>query len=822
LEKYNVTGMSCAACSARVEKAVSSLKGVTSCSVNLLTNSMIVDGSASDFEIITAVNDAGYGASKVGDKQKSNNDNSDMSGKHELKLMKIRLVSSIMFLILLMYFSMGQMMFGLEYFGIFKENSVAVGIVQMLLSGIIMVINQKFFISAYKSLIHRAPNMDVLVSMGSLASFAYSVYILLAMTNAQANGNHSLLHDLSHEFYFESAAMILTLITVGKMLEAYSKGKTTNAIKSLMELAPKTAIIIRKGEELVIPASEVMVGDVFVVKPGTSIPADGEVIDGHSAVNESGLTGESLPVDKSVGDKVSAATINQSGFLKCRATGVGDDTTLSKIIQMVSDAASTKAPIAKIADKVSGVFVPVVITIALITFIVWIIAGENFGFALSRAICVLVISCPCALGLATPVAIMVGNGVGAKNGILFKTSEALEQTGKIKIAALDKTGTITKGEPRVTDIIPAEGIGEKTLLSIAYSLEKSSEHPLAKAIVAKCKEKNIPFEDIEKFESLPGSGVKGVVDGELILGGNVRLMKEKASLSDETISDAEKLSENGKTPLLFSKNGDILGIIAVADVIKEDSKEAIETLKAMGIKPVMITGDNLKTAMSIAQQVGIEDVVSDVLPDGKEAAIRSLQYEGSVLMVGDGINDAPALTAADIGIAIGAGTDVAIESADIVLSKNSLLDVATAIKLSRATLKNIKENLFWAFCYNVIGIPLAAGLWIPITGWKLNPMFGAAAMSLSSFCVIMNALRLNLFKIDKNVKEKKQMETVLKIEGMMCPHCEGRVKSALESTDGVAEAIVSYEKGEAIVKSNVEISFETLKGVVEAQGYKVI
>ena len=822
MEKYNVTGMSCAACSARVEKAVSSLKGVTSCSVNLLTNSMIVDGSASDFEIITAVNDAGYGASKVGDKQKSNNDNSDMSGKHELKLMKIRLVSSIMFLILLMYFSMGQMMFGLEYFGIFKENSVAVGIVQMLLSGIIMVINQKFFISAYKSLIHRAPNMDVLVSMGSLASFAYSVYILLAMTNAQANGNHSLLHDLSHEFYFESAAMILTLITVGKMLEAYSKGKTTNAIKSLMELAPKTAIIIRKGEELVIPASEVMVGDVFVVKPGTSIPADGEVIDGHSAVNESGLTGESLPVDKSVGDKVSAATINQSGFLKCRATGVGDDTTLSKIIQMVSDAASTKAPIAKIADKVSGVFVPVVITIALITFIVWIIAGENFGFALSRAICVLVISCPCALGLATPVAIMVGNGVGAKNGILFKTSEALEQTGKIKIAALDKTGTITKGEPRVTDIIPAEGIGEKTLLSIAYSLEKSSEHPLAKAIVAKCKEKNIPFEDIEKFESLPGSGVKGVVDGELILGGNVRLMKEKASLSDETISDAEKLSENGKTPLLFSKNGDILGIIAVADVIKEDSKEAIETLKAMGIKPVMITGDNLKTAMSIAQQVGIEDVVSDVLPDGKEAAIRSLQYEGSVLMVGDGINDAPALTAADIGIAIGAGTDVAIESADIVLSKNSLLDVATAIKLSRATLKNIKENLFWAFCYNVIGIPLAAGLWIPITGWKLNPMFGAAAMSLSSFCVIMNALRLNLFKIDKNVKEKKQMETVLKIEGMMCPHCEGRVKSALESTDGVAEAIVSYEKGEAIVKSNVEISFETLKGVVEAQGYKVI
>lgn len=822
MEKYNVTGMSCAACSARVEKAVSSLKGVTSCSVNLLTNSMIVDGSASDFEIITAVNDAGYGASKVGDKQKSNNDNSDMSGKHELKLMKIRLVSSIIFLVLLMYFSMGQMMFGLEYFGIFKENSVAVGIVQMLLSGIIMVINQKFFISAYKSLIHRAPNMDVLVSMGSLASFAYSVYILLAMTNAQANGNHSLLHDLSHEFYFESAAMILTLITVGKMLEAYSKGKTTNAIKSLMELAPKTAIVIRKGEELVIPASEVMVGDVFVVKPGTSIPADGEVIDGHSAVNESALTGESLPVDKSVGDKVSAATINQSGFLKCRATGVGDDTTLSKIIQMVSDAASTKAPIAKIADKVSGVFVPVVITIALITFIVWIIAGENFGFALSRAICVLVISCPCALGLATPVAIMVGNGVGAKNGILFKTSEALEQTGKIKIAALDKTGTITKGEPRVTDIIPAEGIGEKALLSIAYSLEKSSEHPLAKAIVEKCKEKNIPFEDIEKFESLPGSGVKGVVDGELILGGNVRLMKEKASLSDETISDAEKLSENGKTPLLFSKNGDILGIIAVADVIKEDSKEAIETLKAMGIKPVMITGDNIKTAMSIAQQVGIDNVVSDVLPDGKEAAIRQLQNEGSVLMVGDGINDAPALTAADIGIAIGAGTDVAIESADIVLSKNSLLDVATAIKLSRATLKNIKENLFWAFFYNVIGIPLAAGLWIPITGWKLNPMFGAAAMSLSSFCVIMNALRLNLFKIDKNVKEKKQMETVLKIEGMMCPHCEGRVKSALESTDGVTEAIVSYEKGEAIVKSNVEISFETLKGIVEAQGYKVI
>ena len=822
MEKYNITGMSCAACSARVEKAVSSLDGVVSCSVNLLTNSMMVEGSATEFEIVTAVNDAGYGASKAGSKTKTNETDNDISGKHELKLMKIRLISSVLILIILMYFSLGQMIFGFEYFGVFKENPVAVGIAQMLLSGLIMVINQKFFISAYKSAIHRAPNMDVLVSMGSLASFIYSLYVLFAMSNAQTNGNHELLHKLSHEFYFESAAMILTLITVGKMLETYSKGKTTNAIKSLMELAPKTATVIRKGKELVIPSSELVLDDIFIVKPGNSIPADGEVIEGHSAVNEAALTGESIPVDKTVGDRVSAATINQSGFLKCKTTGVGNDTALSKIIQMVSDAASTKAPIAKIADKVSGVFVPVVIIIAVITFIVWLLIGESFGFALSRGICVLVISCPCALGLATPVAIMVGSGVGAKNGILFKTSEALEQTGKIKIAALDKTGTITKGEPRVTDIILENASDEKELLKIAYSIEKKSEHPLAKAIVKKCIDENVPYEAVEEFETLPGSGVKGVINGEIIYGGNIRLMKEKTSIPDKTIICAEGLSKNGKTPLLFSKNGIIVGIIAVADVIKEDSKEAIEKLKAIGIKPVMITGDNRKTALSIAKQVGVEDVISDVLPGGKEAAIRNLQKEGSVLMVGDGINDAPALTAADIGIAIGAGTDIAIESADIVLSKGSLNDVSTAIRLSRATLKNIKENLFWAFCYNVIGIPLAAGLWIPITGWELNPMFGAAAMSLSSLCVIMNALRLNLFKINKKAKENKQMETVLKIEGMMCPHCEGRVKSALESADGVSEAVVSHEKGEAIVKSDREIPFETLKGIVEAQGYKVL
>ncbi len=822
MEKYNITGMSCAACSARVEKAVSGVDGVTNCNVNLLTNSMIVEGNAEDESIIAAVNDAGYGAIKADSPAKNEKSDDDISGRNEMRKMKSRLVSSVIFLIILMYFSMAGMLFGIEYPGIFNENPIAVGIIQMLLAGIIMVINQKFFISAYKSTIHRAPNMDVLVSMGALASFVYSVYVLFAMTDAHIKENHELLHSLSHEFYFESAAMILTLITVGKMLEAYSKGKTTNAIKSLMDLAPKTATVICKGKELVIPASDVVLGDIFIVTPGKSIPADGEVIEGHSAVNESALTGESLPVDKIPGDKVSAATINQSGFLKCKATGVGKDTALSKIIQMVSDAAATKAPIAKIADKVSGIFVPVVICIAVITTVIWLIAGESFGFSLARGICVLVISCPCALGLATPVAIMVGNGVGAKNGILFKTSAALETAGRISIAALDKTGTITKGEPRVTDILPENGIKEDELLSIAYSLEKFSEHPLAKAIVAQSSNKNIQLNSVTDFKSLPGSGVTGVLNGEIIWGGNIRLMSEKTSISASTVSVAEKLSAEGKTPLIFARDKKILGIIAVADVIKEDSIEAVNELKQIGVLPVMITGDNKKTAEAIAQQVGIDEVISEVLPEGKEAAIRTLQKRGKVAMVGDGINDAPALTSADIGIAIGAGTDIAIESADIVLTRCSLSDVSKAVRLSRATLKNIRENLFWAFFYNVIGIPLAAGLWIPITGWKLNPMFGAAAMSLSSFCVIVNALRLNFFRTNKINKEKKEMETELKIEGMMCPHCEARVKSALEATEGVVEAIVSHEKGEAIIKSDKEISFDTLKEIVEAQGYKVL
>lgn len=823
MEKYNISGMSCAACSARVEKAVSSVEGVTSCSVNLLTNSMIVEGNADETSIIAAVTDAGYGAQKAGSHAKQIESNEDISGKHEIALMRNRLVSSVVFLIILMYFSMGQMLFGFDYPGIFKDNPIAVGIAQMLLTAIVMVINQKFFISGFKSFIHRAPNMDVLVSMGSLSAFVYSVYALFMMTNAYVKGNHNLAHSFMHEFYFESAAMILTLITVGKMLEAYSKGKTTNAIKSLMELAPKTATVIRDGEEIVIKASEVILGDIFIVNPGKSIPADGEVIEGHSAVNESALTGESLPVDKTVGDKVSAATINQSGFLKCRATGVGNDTALAKIIQMVSDAAATKAPIAKIADKVSGIFVPVVIVIAIITTLIWLALGESFGFALARGICVLVISCPCALGLATPVAIMVGSGVGAKTGVLFKTSAALEQTGRVKVIALDKTGTITKGEPRVTDIIPTTGIDEKELLCIAYSLEKHSEHPLAKAIVEKCNEEDIKAESISDFKSLPGSGVRGILGEEIILGGNLVLMHGETALSDEIVNITEKLSSEGKTPLIFARNRKILGIIAVADVLKEDSIDAIRSLRQIGIRTVMLTGDNKKTAMAIARQIEIDEVISDVLPEGKESAIRTLQKDGVVAMVGDGINDAPALTAADVGVAIGAGTDIAIESADIVLTGSKLSDVVTAIRLSRATIKNIRENLFWAFFYNVIGIPLAAGMWIPITGWKLSPMFGAAAMSLSSFCVVVNALRLNLFKVNNKVKkERKQMETILKIEGMMCPHCEARVKSVLESAEGVTEAIVSHEKGEAIVKSDKEISFEILKEIVEAQGYKVL
>ena len=817
MEKYNISGMSCAACSARVEKAVSEVSGVTECSVNLLTNSMIVEGTADSSAIITAVENAGYGASKDGVRK----ENADVSGKNELNKMKLRLISSVLLLVVLMYFSMGKMLFNLPFPGIFEENHLATGILQLLLSGIIMVINQKFFISGYKSLRHGAPNMDVLVSMGSLASFLYSVYVLIAMSEAMRIGDMAKVHALGHEFYFESAAMILTLITVGKMLEAYSKGKTTNAIKSLMELAPKTAVVLREGKEIVVAASEVVRGDIFLVKPGASIPADGVVVEGVSAVNESALTGESIPVDKGVGDKVSAATINQSGFLKCEATNVGEDTALSKIIKMVSDAAATKAPVAKIADKVSGVFVPVVIAIAVVTIAVWLLLGESFGTALARGICVLVISCPCALGLATPVAIMVGSGVGAKNGILFKTSTALENTGKVKIVAFDKTGTITKGEPTVTDIVPAEGVKAEELLKIAYALEKQSEHPLAKAIVKKCKEKNIPLENIEKFTALPGFGVKGVLGGNVVIGGNLRMIKENGVEDGEILPLVESFSESGKTPLIFVKENAFIGVIAVADVVKENAEKAIADLKSIGVEVVMITGDNEKTAKAIAHQVGIENVVANVLPDGKESAIRNLQKKGSVAMVGDGINDAPALTRADIGIAIGAGTDVAIESADVVLSSENIESVVTAIKLSRKTLKNIHENLFWAFFYNVIGIPLAAGVWVNITGWSLNPMFGAAAMSLSSFCVISNALRLNLFKSYK-IKEKKTMETTLKIEGMMCPHCEARVKQTLEGIAGVTEAIPSHEKGTAVVKHDDSVTVDALKSAVEAQGYKVL
>ena len=818
MEKYTITGMSCAACSARVEKAVSSLDGVESCSVNLLTNSMMVEGTAKEEDIINAVTDAGYGASKE-NKKNQKTEKSENSFENESTLIKKRLIFSIIFLIVLMYFSMGKMLFGLEYFGVFKDNPVALGIMQMLLSGIVMLINQKFFISGYKSLRHKAPNMDVLVSMGSLAAFIYSTCVLFAMTDAFMKGNHTLVHTLSHEFYFESAAMILTLITVGKLLEAYSKGKTTNAIKSLIDLAPKTATVIRDGKEVVIKASEIVLGDIFILTPGKSVPADGVVEEGSSSVDESALTGESMPVDKKEGDKIWQATINKAGFLKCRATGVGEETTLSRIIQMVTDAASTKAPISRIADKVSGIFVPVVIVIALVTTLMWLLLGKSIGFSLARGICVLVISCPCALGLATPVAIMVGSGMGAKNGILFKTSAALERTGKAKIIALDKTGTITEGKPRVTDIITDD---EAELLKVAYTLEKRSEHPLAKAIKIKCEEEGMKPYEAHDFISLTGSGVKAYMGEELLMGGNIALVSKEITLPPEAVKTAQNLSEEGKTPLLFIKDEKFLGIIAVADTIKEDSAEAVRELKKLGIKTVMITGDNSRTAKAIAKEVGVDDIISDVLPDGKEKAIKNLQNEGVTIMVGDGINDAPALTTADIGIAIGAGTDVAIESADVVLTKSALGDVVTAIKLSRATIRNIHENLFWAFFYNALGIPLAAGVFISTLGWELNPMFGAAAMSLSSFCVVTNALRLNFFKADKKKKEEKQMETVLKIEGMMCPHCEGRVKSALESVNGVTEVIASHEKGTAIVKSEKEIPFDELKKIVEEQGYKVL
>lgn len=770
MEQYIVTGMSCAACSSRVEKAVSKVPGVTSCSVSLLTNSMGVEGTASEQEIIKAVADAGYGASKKGEGAAKTQSSSASAGEDMLKdrttpALKKRLIASLGFLIVLMYFSMGHMMWGWPVPGFMKDNHVMMGLLQMLLTIAVMVINQKFFISGFKGMIHRAPNMDTLVALGSGASFVYSTYALFAMTDAQMRGNMDAVMSYMHDFYFESAAMILALITVGKMLEARSKGKTTDALKGLMKLAPKTAVVIRGEKEVQVSIEQVQKGDCFVVKPGENIPVDGEVIEGNSAVNESALTGESIPVDKAVGDKVSAATVNQSGYLKCRATRVGEDTTLSQIIQMVSDAAATKAPIAKIADRVSGVFVPTVITIAVITIIVWLIAGQSIGFALSRGIAVLVISCPCALGLATPVAIMVGNGMGARNGIMFKTAVSLEETGKMQIVALDKTGTITSGEPKVTDIIPAAGVTEDTLLKYAYALENKSEHPLARAILEKAKEENAGIEEVTGFQALPGNGLTAILDGHTLYGGNHTFISSKVSVDGDIQKKAEKLAEAGKTPLFFGNEDRLLGVIAVADVIKEDSPQAIKELQNMGIHVVMLTGDNERTAKAIGQQAGVDEVIAGVLPEGKEQVIRKLKEKGKVAMVGDGINDAPALTRADMGIAIGAGTDVAIDAADVVLMKSRLSDVPAAIRMSRATLRNIHENLFWAFFYNIIGIPLAAGVWYPLFGWKLNPMFGAAAMSLSSFCVVSNALRLNLFKMydaskDKKLKAKKEKKEI--------------------------------------------------------------
>ena len=836
MKQYTVTGMSCAACSARVEKAVSAVEGVTTCSVSLLTNSMGVDGIADDSAIIQAVEKAGYGASLKGkeeNKKVSSNIDDEMLKDRETPVLKKRLLYSIGFLVVLMYFSMGHMMWGWPVPAFFEHNHIAMGLLQMILSAIIMIINQKFFINGFKGLLHKAPNMDTLVAMGSAASFVYSTYALFVMTDAQVQANAEAVMSYMHEFYFESAAMILTLITVGKMLEARSKGKTTDALKGLMKLAPKTAVVEKNGVETEVSIEQVRKGDIFVVRPGENIPVDGIVIEGHSAVNESALTGESIPVDKTVGDVVSAATLNQSGFIKCEASRVGEDTTLSQIIQMVSDAAATKAPIAKVADKVSGVFVPAVISIAVITTIIWLLAGENVGFALARGISVLVISCPCALGLATPVAIMVGNGIGAKNGIMFKTAVSLEETGKMQIVALDKTGTITSGEPKVTDIIPATGVTEEELLVYAFALEQKSEHPLAKAILEYGKERNLEILEVEDFKALPGNGlVASINEGELA-GGNAKFIQTKTMLSSDIRFKAEKLSEEGKTPLFFAKSGKLIGMIAVADVIKEDSPQAVKELQNMGIHVVMLTGDNEKTAKAIGKQAGVDEVIAGVLPDGKEQVIRKLQQKGKVAMVGDGINDAPALTRADMGIAIGAGTDIAIDAADVVLMKSKLSDVPAAIRLSRATLKNIHENLFWAFFYNIIGIPLAAGLWIPIFGWQLNPMFGAAAMSLSSFCVVTNALRLNLLNIhdaskDKKAREKmneveeKEMIKTMKIEGMMCGHCSGRVKKVLEKLPEVEVAEVSHETGTAVVTLNAEVSNEVLTQVVEDQDYKVI
>ena len=887
MEQYNVTGMSCAACQTRVEKAVSKVPGVTSCAVSLLTNSMGVEGTASPAEIIAAVENAGYGASKKGEKGSTSQSAStaeyeEMLKDKETPVMKRRLLSSVLLLIPLMYFSMGHMMWGWPLPKFFEGNHIAMGLVQLLLTIAVMVINQKFFISGFKGLLHRAPNMDTLVALGSGASFIYSTYALFAMTDAQLKGNDTAVMSYMHEFYFESAAMILALITVGKMLEARSKGKTTDALKGLMKLAPKTAVIIRDGVETKVPIDEVKKGNVFVVRPGENIPVDGVVLEGTSAVNEAALTGESIPVDKAQGDPVSAATVNQSGYLRCEATRVGEDTSLSQIIRMVSDAAATKAPIAKIADRVSGVFVPAVITIAVVTTIIWLLAGQTFGFALARGISVLVISCPCALGLATPVAIIVGNGMGAKNGILFKTAVSLEETGKMDIVALDKTGTITSGEPRVTDVIPSGGVTEKELVSLALSLEKKSEHPLAKAVLLYAKEQQIDAPEAADFQALPGNGLSGTLDGASLAGGSFSYISGHTTVSAQEQASFERLASEGKTPLCFMKNGRLAGMIAVADVIKEDSPQAVKELQNMGIRVVMLTGDNERTARAIGAQAGVDEVIAGVLPDGKESVIRSLKEQGKVAMVGDGINDAPALTRADIGIAIGAGTDIAIDAADVVLMKSRLSDVPAAIRLSRATLRNIHENLFWAFFYNVVGIPLAAGLWYPIFGWKLNPMFGAAAMSLSSFCVVTNALRLNLFKMhdaskdhpmrkraekaankggekaenagavrvgaedtrsigqtangnetvskemqkSENQKNNINMEGItmtktMNIEGMMCGHCEARVKKALEALAGVESAEVSHEKGTAVVSMSADVADDTLKEAVEAQDYKV-
>nr|WP_300409399.1 heavy metal translocating P-type ATPase [uncultured Ruminococcus sp.] len=832
MKQYNVTGMSCASCVARVEKAVNKVDGVTSCSVNLLTNSMSVDGDVKSSDVINAVEKAGYGASLKGNSSKENKSNDEPLKDTETPKLKKRLFSSLVFLILLMYISMGHMMWGFPLPSILANNHIAMGLIQLLLTGMIMVINQKFFVSGFKALIHRSPNMDTLVALGAGASFIYSVYALFAMTNAQVNNDMSLVMKYMDEFYFESAGMILTLITLGKMLESYSKGKTTNAIKGLMNLAPKKATILVDNVEKVVPIEEVKIGDIFVVKPGENIPVDGVVIEGESAVNESALTGESIPVDKTVGDNVSGATVNQSGFIKCKATKVGEDTTLSQIIKMVSDASATKAPIAKVADKVSGVFVPIVISIAVVTIIVWLLCGATFGNALVRGISVLVISCPCALGLATPVAIMVGNGVGAKNGILFKNATSLETTGKVSYVLLDKTGTITNGTPVVTDIIPSENYTENDLLSYASSLESKSEHPLAKAVVQKAIDSNIKTLDTTDFKSLTGNGVSAKINGKTIVGGSVKHISSITNIDENIIKQADDLATKGKTPLLFVMDNRLLGIIAVADVVKSDSPKAIKELRNMGIKVVMVTGDNEKTAQAIAKESGVDEVIAGVLPDGKEKVVTQYKQKGMVAMVGDGINDAPALTRADIGIAIGAGTDVAIDSADIVLMKSKLTDVSGAIRLSRGTLRNIHENLFWAFIYNVIGIPLAAGVWIPIFGWTLSPMFGAAAMSLSSFCVVTNALRLNFLNIRSskrdrkiknktNKKEKNTMTTTLKINGMMCPHCEATVKTALESIDGVTSAEVSHESGTAVVTLSKEVSEDVLKQAVVDKGYTV-